>query len=316
MKHILTTILIIISATTAFADVDKADWPKTDFSNALVSLSDVTPSGQPKNGARAIDSPEFVAAEKIDNIALSEPVITVNIGGDVRAYPIRILMWHGIVNDTVGKTPIAVTYDPLCNTAIVFDRRFDGEVLQFGNTGSLYNSNMIMYDKTSESWWQQYTGKAIAGKYAGQSLQVLPSRVEGFRFFRRPFPQARVLVPNDDSEYSYGANPYIGYDTYFPVMYKGKYNKQLPRMAYLVVVGDEAWPLEDLKQKGVIKKDDIVLAWQPFQNSALDSAEIKLGRDIGNVAAKRKTEGDLVDIPYVLTFAFVFNAFSPDGIVH
>jgi hypothetical protein len=308
-------ILIILHSFFAFADKEQS-WPKTDFSKSSITLDDITSSGAPKDGRPSIDKPQFIAANKVDNFNPTEPVISITINRDVRAYPLRILMWHGVVNDIVGGTPVAITYDPLCNTSIVYERTVDEKVLQLGTTGQLYNSNMLIYDHDSQSWWQQYTGKAVVGENTGKSLNVVPSRVESLYLFKESYPEARVLIPNDDTAYSYGVNPYKGYDTYFPLMYKGKYTEKLPRMMYLVVVGNEAWPLELLQKKHVIIKDGLTLAWLPNQNSALDSAVIEMGRDIGNIAVKQKTDNGEVDAPYIITFAFAFYAFQPNGMVH
>jgi hypothetical protein len=312
---ILTSIILILYSLSSFADAPTS-WEKTDFSKKSIDLSDIASSGAPKDAVPSIDNPQFIAANKVIDFNPTEPVISINIKGDVRAYPIRILMWHGIVNDIVGGTPVAITYDPLCNTSIVYDRRLSDKTLEFGVSGKLYNSNMIIYDRETQSWWQQYTGKSIIGAHNGAELNVIPSRVESLALFRESYPEARVLIPNDYTAYSYGLNPYKGYDTYFPIMYKGEYNEKLPRMMYLVVVGNEAWPLELLQQKQVIIQDGLILAWKPNQNSALDSPEIDMGRDIGNVAVQRRTADNVENIPYVVTFAFAFYAFHPEGVLH
>ncbi|MCE3232740.1 MAG: Conserved exported protein of unknown function [Rickettsiaceae bacterium] len=314
MKQLTVLLLALIISNLANAT---DTWPRVNSRNTSVDIADISSSGQSKDGKPAINNPQFIATKDATNIKPSEPVISLRINQDIRAYPLRVLMWHGIVNDVVDNTPVAITYDPLTNTSIVFDRRLDGKTLEFSNTGKLYNSNMIMYDKETESWWQQYTGKSIAGQLNGKALEILPSRVESLALFYDKYPEAKVLVPNDPSSYSYGINPYIGYDTYFPLMYKGKYNKELPRMEYLVVVGNQAWPLELLKKKEVIQKDNLQISIKPYQNSALNSNEISLGRDLGNVIVQRKTEnGDLVEVPYLVTFAFAFHAFQPDGVVN
>ena len=138
-------------------------WNKTDFNKTSIDFTEILSGGPPKDGIPSIDNPKFVELDKMSDLAGTEPVIGLEINGDARAYPLRILIWHEIVNDVIGGTPIAVTYCPLCNSAVVFDRRFEGKVLDFGTTGKLRNSDLVMYDRQTESWWQQFIGTAIVG---------------------------------------------------------------------------------------------------------------------------------------------------------
>ena len=149
-----------------------AAWPKTDFGKSLVDFSEIFSGGPPKDGIPAIDTPVFeqVNAAGSNAPAATEPVMSLTIAGDARAYPLRILIWHEIVNDTVGGTPVSVTFCPLCNSGVVFDRRVADEVTTFGTTGKLRNSDLVMYDRATESWWQQFEGRAIVGVRAGTEL--------------------------------------------------------------------------------------------------------------------------------------------------
>src|SRR5262249_29463504 len=151
--------------------------------------------------------PSGWAATMSDN----EPVISLALDGDARAYPIRILIWHEIVNDVVADTPVAVTYCPLCNAALVFRRTLDNRTFDFGTTGKLRNSDLVMYDRQTESWWQQFTGEAIVGVMSGGKLRLIPSRLDSFARFRQRHPDGRVLVPSNPNARKYGANPYVGY---------------------------------------------------------------------------------------------------------
>src|SRR3546814_369372 len=175
----------------------RVEWPRTDFTKHTIELSEIRSGGPPKDGIPAIDDPQFRSVGAVSDLPASEPVITLSVQNDARAYPLRILTWHEIVNDTVGGLPVAVTYCPLCNAAIAFERRVDGRVLDFGTTGKLRHSDLIMYDRQTESWWQQYSGTAIVGQLAGLELEMLPARVEAFERFERRHPEGRVLVPND-----------------------------------------------------------------------------------------------------------------------
>jgi hypothetical protein len=199
----------------------------------------------------------------------------------------------------------------------VFDRRLDGRTLSFGTTGKLRNSDLVMYDRETESWWQQFLGEAIVGELAGRQLSALASRVESLERFGRRFPSGRVLAPPAGSGRTYGANPYAGYDrSSRPFLYRGAYADALPPLARVIVVGREAWPLDLLMKARRLEAGDLVLTWEPGQASALDSAAIEAGRDIGNVVVQRRSEAGLDDVVHDVSFAFAFRAFHPDGRLH
>ena len=299
--------LAVLIALPAAANPDqwRREWPETDFSRHSVAFEEILSGGPPKDGIPSIDDPAFVPVgemlDKPDQLAPSEPVVGLTIAGDARAYPLRILTWHEIVNDEVGGVPVAVTYCPLCNSAIVFDRRLDGRVLEFGTTGKLRNSDLVMYDRTTESWWQQFLGEAIVGELTGRRLAIVPARLESWQRFSERHPDGRVLVPNNPRMRNYGRNPYRNYDSASePFLYRGSFPKGVPPMARVVAVGDQAWTLLSLRQKGRIEHDDLVLTWAPGQNSALDTDRISEGRDVGNVVVQRRSGNGLEDAPYDL----------------
>lgn len=169
-----------------------AGW-KTDFSKHSVPFDEFMSGGPGKDGIPAVDEPKFVAVDDAESLADREPVIELVVDGEARAYPIQILIWHEIVNDAVGGVAVAVTFCPLCNTSIVFDRRLDGRTLDFGTTGNLRNSDLVMYDRQTESWWQQFGGEALVGELTGEELEQLPSRVVAWEAFRREHPEGKVL---------------------------------------------------------------------------------------------------------------------------
>jgi hypothetical protein len=288
-------------------------WPDTDFSKTTVDLSEIRSGGPGKDGIPAIDQPRFVPLSEYREAAGDEPVVSVTIGGESRAYPLRILLWHEIVNDTLGGVPIAVTYCPLCNTSVVFDRRLDNQVLDFGTTGNLRHSDLVMYDGPTESWWQQYDGTAIVGKLAGKRLKILPSRLESLDEFRGRVGAAEVLVPNDPRFRNYGTNPYVGYDrSAVPFLYGGALPQGIEPMMRVVAVGETAWTLPLVREAGELRQEGLELRWRGGQRSALDSAQIAEGREVGTVTVTRGG----ADVPHVVTFAFAFFAFNPDGVLH
>jgi Protein of unknown function (DUF3179) len=306
-------------ATAARADHElwKMEWGKTDFSKTSVDFSEIISGGPPKDGIPSIDNPKFVALADVKDVPETEPVIGFSYNGDARAYPLRILIWHEIVNDTVGGLPVSVTFCPLCNSAIVFDRRLDGRVLDFGTTGKLRKSDLVMYDRQTESWWQQFVGEGIVGEMTGKRLKMLPSRVESLANFRKRFKTAKVLIPNNVNMRRYGMNPYTRYDSApRPFLYRGGYPEGIKPMAYVVAVGKQAWPLDLIRRKKTVTSGDLRLTWTAGQNSALDSAVIASGRDLGNIVVQRKAESGWKDAVHDLTFAFVFHAFVPGGVIY
>ncbi|MCY4479390.1 MAG: DUF3179 domain-containing protein [Rhodospirillales bacterium] len=248
-----------------------------------------------------------------------EPVISFVVGDDERAYPLQILIWHEIVNDTVGDVPITVTFCPLCNSAVVYDRRVGDAVLDFGTTGKLRNSDLVMYDRQTESWWQQFTGEGIVGVYTGTALKRLPSRLESFaRFKERVGDDGKVLVPSRSGARAYGMNPYSSYDSSSrPFLYNGDLPEGIEPLARVVVVEDEAWSLQLIRDAGRYQRGDLVITWESGQNSALDSRRIAKGKDVGNVVVQRACgDGSLEDVPYDIAFAFAFHAFHPEAPIH
>ncbi|MGI9490256.1 MAG: DUF3179 domain-containing protein [Geminicoccaceae bacterium] len=295
------------------------EWPETDFDQTTISFDEIKDGGPPKDGIPPIDDPVFSRAVEVDMPDI-EPVIGVIIDGNARAYPIRLLIWHEIVNDQIGNTPIAVTFCPLCNTGIVFNRRRGDAVFDFGTTGKLRNSDLVMYDRQTESWWQQFTGEAIVGEMTGTMLETIPARLESYANFKQRAAKIDagggwVLVPNDEVMRAYGITPYVGYDSLEkPFLYNGPLPTQVAPLARVVRVGDKAWSLDLVKEKGeILISDTCRIRWEEGQASALDRSAIAQGLDVGNVVVEEKTaDGNWVDAVYTVDFAFAFRAFYPD----
>ncbi len=295
----------------------KIEWSRTEFAKHSVDFGEIRSGCPRKDCIPSIDKPRF---EPLDEVTLPdrEPVIGLRIGDDIRAYPLRILIRHEIVNDVVGGVPVVVTFCPLCNTAMVFDRTVDGRVLEFGVSGKLRNSDLVMYDRETESWWQQFLGEAIVGEMTGARLKFLPARIESFAKFRARAPRGKVLAPNNSGSRSYGTNPYPKYDSStVPFLYGGSLPEGIAPLERVVRVGDEAWSLELVRERKTITKGDIVIRWEPGQASALDARIIADGFDVGNVTVQRKDAvGALEDVPYSVDFAFAFHAFLPEAPIY
>ncbi len=278
----------------------------TDFSKHSVPYHEILSGGPPKDGIPAIDVPKFESVEEADTwLKAVEPVILLNIEEDARAYPMQILVWHEIANDVVGGVPLVVTFCPLCNTAVAFDRRFKGDIFDFGTTGRLRNSNLIMYDRQHESWWQQATGEAIAGRFTGERLTLLPAMIIAWEEFKNAYPEGKVLSRDTGFARQYGRNPYVGYDDInnSPFLFRGETDGRLLPMTRVVTIeigiDAVAYPYELLEKQPVIHdsvgETPIVLFWQAGTASALDAGNIAEGRDVGAVNSySRKLDGEVL----------------------
>jgi hypothetical protein len=305
--------LLMPLSLAAEPDQWRGEWPDTDFATtSLDGWDEIISGGPPRDGIPALSDPGFEPASAKQGLGPREPVITVEIPGAVpRAYPIRYLTWHEIVNDTVGGVPVAVTFCPLCNSALTFDRRVDGRTLEFGVSGKLRHSDMIMYDRQTESWWQQAIGTAIVGEMTGAELDGLPSWMEPWSAFADRNPEGRVMQEPSWNR-SYGRNPYRNYDSSKrPFLYSGDPPPHgVPALMRVVRVGDRAWPMSRLSAAGQVREAGVTIAWQAGQASALDAPVIAEGRDVGSVRV-RDAQGR--DVPHDVMFAFAFHAFWPEG---
>jgi hypothetical protein len=288
------------------------EWPDTDFSRNSVDFAEIVSGGPPKDGIPALTEVTFIPVGRETRIEDREPVITLELEGDTpRAYPVRYLMFHEIANDTVAGMPVAVTYCPLCNSGMVFDRRVDGRVLTFGVSGKLRKSDMVMYDRETQSWWQQAKGKGIVGRHTGTELRQLPAWMESWAEFKARNPQGSVM---DEPHWrrQYGQNPYVNYDSSRrPFLYNGEMPPHgINPLARVVRVGERAWPFERLRRGGEVSETGVRISWASGQASALDDTRIGRGRDVGTVRV-RDAQGR--DVPHDVLFAFAFHAFWPDG---
>jgi hypothetical protein len=283
----------------------------TDFSKHIVPYSEILSGGPPKDGIPAIDNPQFVSVGEADEwLEEVEPVIFFQIGDDARAYPIQIFMWHEIVNDTVDSVPVVITFCPLCNTAIAFERTVNGQVLDFGTTGRLRYSNLIMYDRQTETWWQQATGEAIAGEMTGTRLVFRPAAIISWADFKAVHRQGQVLSRETGFSRPYGDNPYVGYDDVNnpPFLYRGPETPNvLPPVARVLTIdlnGEAAaYPYDVLQEVRVVNDTvggtEVVVLWTAGTASALDTFTVAGGRDVGTASAfARDLDGQS------LTFAF------------
>ena len=269
-----------------------------EFPEPLIDPDEVISGGPPPDGIPPIDDPAFL--DVVDNLELlpaNEPVVVVEINGDAKAYPVRAMVWHEIVNDTVGGVPVSVTYCPLCNSAATYERTIDGVETTFGTSGRLFASALVMYDRATETLWTHYNGQAVIGVLAGAELVEHPSPLMAWEQFRSTYPTGKVLDWTQSGfNRDYGRNPYSGYDDpdKSPFLFRGTLDDRAAAMQRVVGVehnGSSAAFALDVVSGGVGQATDVlvgdsrvVILWVPGQASALDDVQVSGGRDVGSAA--------------------------------
>lgn len=263
------------------------------FPPPVIEPTLIRSGGVPPDGIPPIDSPNFAPVSEVDNIGDNEAVILVELEGIAKAYPIQVLIWHEIVNDEFGDVPVSVTYCPLCNSATAFDRRFGDRILDFGTSGELYQSALVMYDRQTESLWAHFTGQGLVGHYAGATLDFIPAQTVSFSQFRDAHPEGLVLTNDTGAERPYGQNPYPGYDAEdsdpIGAFFNGDIDRSQLAKARIVGINDDAGSVavrfEDLAEQPVIPVTEggrnLVVFHLEGLSSALDSFEVGGGRDVG-----------------------------------
>ncbi|MGH8916078.1 MAG: DUF3179 domain-containing protein, partial [Acidimicrobiia bacterium] len=274
------------------------DMGDPSFPEPLIDPAEIISGGPPPDGIPPIDDPQFVSVEEAEEwIGTNEPVIYLELNDEVHAYPVQILIWHEIVNDTVGGVPVAVTYCPLCNSAVSYRREVAGQVTTFGTSGRLYASALVMYDRATESLWTHFDGRAVVGALTGERLEPISSPLLGWSDFKVAFPEARVL-DRDSTGYSrpYGDNPYAGYDNpdTQPFLFRGAVDDRAAAKQRVVGVAIDgaarAWALDGLADgdasatNSEVGETPVVLFWKSGQASALESELVVSGRDVGSAA--------------------------------
>jgi len=266
--------------------------------------------GAPRDAIPALFNPLYLTIEEAVEVYEAEiPVVQVRLGEDARAYPLGILTWHEIVNDTINGQPVAVTFCPLCNTAIAYSRQVGARTLDFAVSGLLRNSDLVMYDRTTETLWQQSTGRAIIGSLVGARLEGVPATIVSFGQFREAFPDGLVMSEETGWFRAYGQNPYVHYDSpdQHPFLYGGQLDDRLPPKLRVVSVetpggAEIAYPWDFVAEQRVVydthDETPVVILWTPGTKSALGAGIITEAADIGATAIfARELDGRL------LTFA-------------
>lgn len=297
----LVPLLIGIVATLAPAPA--AEKLGFNLDRATIPLAEIHAGGPPRDGIPSIDRPKFVAASRVKFLAADDMVISFTHGNEIRAYPLRILVWHEIVNDRIGDLAINVSYCPLCGSAMVFDRTQGGRVLEFGVSGLLYQSDVLMYDRQTESLWSQMEMAAVSGPQVGQKLRLLASQHMTWRAWKKEFPAGSVLSTDTGFDRDYDRQPYDGYErnpgTVFPVKIT---RTELPTKAWIAGVvmngAARAYPHDRLPD-GVEVEDTV------------GGSTLRVRYDRGS---RRLTviDAEGAAVPYVSAYWFAWQAFHPD----
>lgn len=304
MKTLITAVLLIFSLTsTIFSSPVKNGF---DLANSTIPVGEIFNGGPPRDGIPSIDNPKFISAGEADYLKPADRVLGVEINGKARAYPIRILNWHEIVNDVHNSKPIAVTFCPLCGSGIVYASTFDGKVHKFGVSGLLYNSDVLLYDRETETLWSQILSKGISGKLVDSQLEIIPSSHTSWKAWLANYPDTEVLSTDTGSSRDYSRSPYGDYDkgreTYFPLAFRSQKYHPKERVIGITINGKhKVYPFTELAK---IKSGELKDNFSERQLQLIFDAENRDG-------FIKDSKGNV--LPSINTFWFAWYAFHPDA---
>ncbi|UCD02950.1 MAG: DUF3179 domain-containing protein [Candidatus Aenigmatarchaeota archaeon] len=274
----------------------------------LVDPAKIQSGGPPKDGIPSIDNPQYVSVEEADKwIQDNELVLAIEYKGVKRVYPLQIMVWHEIVNDEIAGDPILITYCPLCGSGIAYERTINGEAVEFGTSGKLYNSNLVMYDRKTDSYWSQIDGLAIVGELTGMELTPVSIDTVVWRDWKKAHPDSEVLSQVTGHIRPYGTDPYGSYyeDSFILFPVENSDNRVHPKTVVFAIEVDgvfKAYREDDLKEAGAI--DDTV-----------NGVPLRLVRDdAGKVTITNLDTGE--EIVKERDFWFAWYAFHPDTLLY
>ncbi|PWQ95592.1 DUF3179 domain-containing protein [Leucothrix pacifica] len=279
-----------------------------DLTNSLIPADQILQGGPPRDGIPSIDKPKFVAARSANFLKPGDRVIGVTYNGESRAYPINILNWHEIVNDSIRGKAVSVTYCPLCGTGLVYEGSVNGRALTLGVSGLLYNSDVLLYDRETQTLWSQILSKAINGPLSGQKLTMISSSQTSWAKWLKQHPNTKVLSTDTGFNRDYTRSPYGNYDnnteTYFPVNAQSRQYHPKERVMGITINGKhKAYPFAELAKLGTTRFQD------QFQGKQL-TLEIDVPNRDGKILDANGKPIDLVN-----GFWFAWYAFHPDTTV-
>jgi len=276
-----------------------------DLTDSLIPIEKIRQGGPPKDGIPAIDNPKFISADKVDFIKPNDRVLGVVSNGIAKTYPIAILNWHEVVNDNIGEQPIVISYCPLCGTGMVFSSKAKNENLIFGVSGLLYNSDVLLYDRQTQSLWSQILSRAVVGPFNGVNLDMLPAAHTTWRDWKRRYPNTLILSTDTGFRRDYSKSPYSGYRQskrlMFPVEYKNKKYRNKEMILGVTINGvNKAYPFSELAKSGQAQFTDVIGSKNLMIKWSKEEQYAEIQDEYGN------------EIPSVLAYWFAWYAFYPE----
>ncbi|HIP94794.1 MAG TPA: DUF3179 domain-containing protein [Leucothrix sp.] len=300
-KILITTFLYLLTVSQLFAAPLKNGF---DLANSTIPVSQILSGGPPRDGIPSIDKPNFINARNAAYLKPEDRILGITIKGESRAYPIRILNWHEIVNDKVKGEPIAVTFCPLCGSGIVYSANINGKAHQFGVSGLLYNSDVLLYDRQTNSLWSQILSKAISGKQVNKALTIIPTAHTSWAAWKKKYPDTKVLSTKTGFNRNYSRTPYGSYTKngtlYFPLAFKSKKYHPKERVIGISINGKhKVYPFSELAKT---KRTTLI---DNFAGKKLNIEFDVANRD----GLIRGASGKI--LPSINTFWFAWYAFHP-----
>lgn len=300
---LLVSIFLISSNVSAYS--------KNGFAleNSIIPNEKILSGGPPRDGIPSIDEPKFIDANKANYLKSKDRVIGIVVAGEARAYPIRILNWHEIVNDEIKGQAVAVTFCPLCGSGIVYEADFNGKAHKFGVSGLLYNSDVLLYDRQTETLWSQILSKGISGKLVNQKLNIIPSSHTSWQDWRKKHPNTKVLSNKTGFKRNYDRSPYGDYNnsksTYFPVAFRNKKYHPKERVIGVTINGKQkVYPFTELAKVNKNSLKDNFAGKQLILDFDVENRDGSIKDSTGKI------------IPSINTFWFAWYAFHPKAEIY
>jgi len=306
MKKIVLIILVAILSFLVFNRIGLAN-NGFDLSNASVPAALIMGGGPPKDGIPSLDNPKFIFVNDVDFLQNTDRVLGINFQGIIKAYPIKIMNYHEVVNDNFNSHPVAITFCPLCRSGIAYSANIKGKKHSFGVSGLLYNSDVLLYDRETESLWSQIMSTAISGPLKDHHLTAIPMQNTTWQDWKQQHPNTLVLSTETGYRRDYTSSPYVGYELdnsiWFPVAAQN--NSYHPKSLVLGIEIEgkfKAYPFSELEKTNGDLSDSFVGK----------NLVIRFNKQYQNA---RVLEHQGEELPSIVTFWFAWYAFHPEGLV-